>query len=164
VGISSRRRALLLVAIPLGLALFLFISLILARVFSADGAERTAIAILIRDEAAGNRDPYLTLFGRAVTPNLHALADRFGLLDNFYADAEVSADGHNWINGADDSTRLGRSSIGQQSGTQVPHEVQRAGHHHQTVGAGQVTCPGQRILRIPVQERSPWRCRHGSTE
>jgi YVTN family beta-propeller protein len=52
------------------------------------------------DEAAGNRDPYLTLFGRAVTPNLHALAERFGLLDNFYADAEVSADGHNWINGA----------------------------------------------------------------
>ncbi len=52
------------------------------------------------DESAGNRDPHLTIFGRAVTPNLHALTERFGLLDNFYADAEVSADGHNWINGA----------------------------------------------------------------
>ncbi len=45
----------MLVAIPLGLALFLFISLILARVFSAGGAEQTAITLLIRDEAAGNQ-------------------------------------------------------------------------------------------------------------
>jgi hypothetical protein len=52
---ARRRRRLMLLAIPLGLALFLFISLILARVFSADGAERTAITLLIRDEAAGNQ-------------------------------------------------------------------------------------------------------------
>ena len=45
----------MLVGLPLALALFLFISLILARVFSADGAERTAITLLIRDEAAGNQ-------------------------------------------------------------------------------------------------------------
>jgi YVTN family beta-propeller protein len=48
------------------------------------------------DEAVGKGDPSLTLFPRSVTPNLHALADRFGILDNFYADAQVSADGHNW--------------------------------------------------------------------
>ena len=29
-------------------------------------------------------------------PNQHALASQFVLLDNFYVDAEVSADGHNW--------------------------------------------------------------------
>jgi hypothetical protein len=45
----------------------------------------------------------LTLFPRANTPNLHALAERFALLDNFYADAEVSADGHNWTDSADAS-------------------------------------------------------------
>jgi hypothetical protein len=55
VAINRRRRRLLLVGLPLALALFLFISLILARVFSADGAERTAITLLLRDEAAGNR-------------------------------------------------------------------------------------------------------------
>jgi hypothetical protein len=55
VGINRRRRRLLLVGIPLALALFLFISLILARVFSADGAERNAITLLIKAEAAGNR-------------------------------------------------------------------------------------------------------------
>lgn len=52
------------------------------------------------DVPGSNADPNLVLFGRRVTPNLHAIGDRFGLLDNFYADAEVSADGHNWINGA----------------------------------------------------------------
>jgi len=51
---------------------------------------------VLGDEPAGNGDPSLTLFPRSVTPNLHALAERFGVLDNFYADAQVSADGHNW--------------------------------------------------------------------
>jgi hypothetical protein len=55
VGISRRRRRLLLLGIPLAVALFLFISLILARALSASGSERTAIALLLRDEAAGNQ-------------------------------------------------------------------------------------------------------------
>jgi YVTN family beta-propeller protein len=44
----------------------------------------------------GNGDPSLTLFGDESAPNQRALAMRFGLYDNFYADAEVSPDGHNW--------------------------------------------------------------------
>lgn len=52
------------------------------------------------DIAEGNGDKNLTLFGEDVTPNHHALARAFVLLDNFYADAEVSADGHNWSMGA----------------------------------------------------------------
>jgi len=43
--------------------------------------------------------PSLVLFGEHITPNLHALAREFVLLDNFYCDAEVSADGHNWSMG-----------------------------------------------------------------
>jgi len=49
------------------------------------------------DEPFANGDASLTLFGKSVTPNQHALAERFGLPDNFYADAQVSADGHNWV-------------------------------------------------------------------
>jgi YVTN family beta-propeller protein len=45
----------------------------------------------------GNGDPALTLFKDDSAPNARALAQRFALFDNFYADAEVSADGHNWI-------------------------------------------------------------------
>ncbi|MQA75754.1 MAG: hypothetical protein GEU88_15670 [Solirubrobacterales bacterium] len=49
------------------------------------------------DLPKGNGDPSLTLFGDESAPNQRALAQRFGVFDNFYADAEVSADGHNWI-------------------------------------------------------------------
>ncbi len=47
-----------------------------------------------------NGDPALTLFGRAVTPNQHALARQFVTLDNLYANGEVSADGWYWSAGA----------------------------------------------------------------
>jgi len=52
------------------------------------------------DLPQGNGDPSLVIFGRDVTPNAHALAEEFVLLDNFYCDAEVSADGHNWSTAA----------------------------------------------------------------
>ena len=49
---------------------------------------------VLGDLERGNGDPTLTLFGQDVTPNAHALATEFGVLDNFYVDAEVSYDGH----------------------------------------------------------------------
>jgi YVTN family beta-propeller protein len=52
------------------------------------------------DLAEGNGDSHLCLFPEAVTPNHHALAREFVLLDNFYVDGEVSADGHEWSMGA----------------------------------------------------------------
>jgi DNA-binding beta-propeller fold protein YncE/phospholipase C len=52
------------------------------------------------DDKRGNGDPSLVLFGNAVTPNAHALERAFTLLDNFYCNAEVSADGHNWSTAA----------------------------------------------------------------
>ncbi|HXB06532.1 MAG TPA: bifunctional YncE family protein/alkaline phosphatase family protein [Puia sp.] len=51
---------------------------------------------VLGDLPQGNGDSSLCLFGRRITPNAHALAEEFVLLDNFYVDAEVSADGHNW--------------------------------------------------------------------
>ena len=51
---------------------------------------------LFGDIPRGNGDTSLCMFGRDVTPNHHALAEDFALLDNYYEDAEVSADGHNW--------------------------------------------------------------------
>src|SRR5262245_61354099 len=51
---------------------------------------------VLGDMKEGNGDPSLCLFGEDVTPNQHAIARDFVLLDNFYVDAEVSADGHNW--------------------------------------------------------------------
>jgi YVTN family beta-propeller protein len=51
---------------------------------------------VLGDMKEGNGDPNLCLFGEDITPNQHALAREFVLFDNFYVDAEVSADGHNW--------------------------------------------------------------------
>jgi len=48
------------------------------------------------DISKGNGDSSLCIFGRKITPNEHALVNSFTLFDNFYCDAEVSADGHNW--------------------------------------------------------------------
>ena len=55
---------------------------------------------VLSDMPGGNGDTSLLLFGRRITPNHHALAESFVLLDNFYVDGEVSADGHNWSMGA----------------------------------------------------------------
>lgn len=48
------------------------------------------------DIEGGNGDSSLCIFGEMITPNQHKLAKDFVLFDNFYVDAEVSADGHNW--------------------------------------------------------------------
>ena len=51
---------------------------------------------VLGDLPQGNGDTSLVLFGNRTTPNAHAIVRDFVLLDNFYVDAEVSADGHNW--------------------------------------------------------------------
>jgi phospholipase C len=48
-----------------------------------------------------NGDPALDLFGNESAPNQRALEQQFVTLDNFYSDAEVSADGWNWATGAE---------------------------------------------------------------
>lgn len=55
---------------------------------------------VLGDIEKGNGDTSLVLFGRNITPNHHKMAEDFVLLDNFYVDAEVSADGHMWTMGA----------------------------------------------------------------
>jgi phospholipase C len=55
---------------------------------------------VLGDVKKGNGDPRLTIFGQQVTPNHHAIADQFVLLDNLYCDGEVSVDGHSWSNSA----------------------------------------------------------------
>ncbi|MGH7992808.1 MAG: beta-propeller fold lactonase family protein, partial [Limisphaerales bacterium] len=55
---------------------------------------------ILGDMKEGNGDSNLCLFPEKVTPNEHKIARDFVLLDNFYVDAEVSADGHEWSMGA----------------------------------------------------------------
>ena len=55
---------------------------------------------VLGDMKEGNGDPSLVLFGENATPNHHKLAREFVLLDNFYVNSDVSADGHNWSTAA----------------------------------------------------------------
>lgn len=55
---------------------------------------------ILGDVKEGNGDTSLVLFGERITPNHHKIAREFVLLDNFYVDGEVSADGHNWSTSA----------------------------------------------------------------
>jgi DNA-binding beta-propeller fold protein YncE len=55
---------------------------------------------VLGDMKEGNGDASLTIFGESITPNLHKLAREFVLLDNFYVNSDVSADGHNWSTAA----------------------------------------------------------------
>jgi DNA-binding beta-propeller fold protein YncE len=55
---------------------------------------------VLGDLPQGNSDPTLCIFPERITPNHHQLAREFVLLDNFYVESEVSADGHEWSVGA----------------------------------------------------------------
>ena len=52
------------------------------------------------DIPGANGDPRLTLFGAKVTPNIHALAREYVLLDNTYCNGDVSGNGHPWSTAA----------------------------------------------------------------
>lgn len=69
---------------------------------------------ILGDIAGLNGDPSLARYGLdgwaeenakathlRVTPDLHALAHRYAISDNYYVDSDVSADGHRWVMGID---------------------------------------------------------------
>jgi DNA-binding beta-propeller fold protein YncE len=55
---------------------------------------------VLGDVPNADGDPGLTWFGPSITPNQHAIVRRFGVFDRAFADAQISADGHNWSTAA----------------------------------------------------------------
>jgi YVTN family beta-propeller protein len=49
------------------------------------------------DLSQANSDPQYLMYGRDVTPNHHALAEKYVILDNFYTGGAISFDGHQWL-------------------------------------------------------------------
>jgi YVTN family beta-propeller protein len=81
---------------------------------------------VLGDLPQGNGDPSRCLFGRQVTPNLHAIAERFVLLDNFYDCGEVSGDGWNWSTQAQANEYVARN---------VPYSYSGRGRSYDYEGA-----------------------------
>ena len=71
---------------------------------------------VLSDIPRGVRDKSLLMFGKEVTPNQHALVERFVQLDNFYVCAEVSADGWNWSTAGMVSPYTSRNTVYNYSG------------------------------------------------
>ncbi|MEI6656892.1 MAG: beta-propeller fold lactonase family protein [Planctomycetota bacterium] len=67
---------------------------------------------VLGDMPQGNGRPELCIFGAEITPNQHALAREFVLLDNAYCCGILSADGHNWSTSAVATNYLERSFAG----------------------------------------------------
>jgi hypothetical protein len=79
------------------------------------------------DIPEGNGEPRICLFPDAITPNHHAIAREFVLLDNFYVDSEVSADGHEWSMGAYASDFVERIwPLGYRGDRRVPYPSEAA--------------------------------------
>jgi len=51
---------------------------------------------VLGDVPSGRGAPALCVFGDSITPNQHALAREFALLDNYHASGKSSAEGHQW--------------------------------------------------------------------
>lgn len=67
---------------------------------------------VLGDLPQGNGDASLCVFGERITPNQHALARQFVLLDNTYCAGILSADGHQWSTAAFGSDYLEKSFAG----------------------------------------------------
>ena len=91
---------------------------------------------ILGDVSRGDGDPSLELFGPDVTPNAHALTERFPLLDHVYANSEASIDGHFWTSAASVSDYVQKNWYQNYAGRGRPYDF----------GVYAVTWPGNGFL------------------
>ena len=91
---------------------------------------------LLGDLGRGNSDPHLVVFGKNVTPNLHALVTRFPLLDHVFANSEASIQGHFWTAAASVPDYVDRNWVQEYAGRGRPNDF----------GVYAVTFPGDGFL------------------
>ena len=83
------------------------------------------------------------MFGKDITPNAHALAERFPLLDHVYANSEASIDGHFWTAAAAVSDYVVKNWHQNYGGRRRPYDF----------GVYAVTWPSQRFLFDKAEEQ-----------
>ncbi len=72
----------------------------------------------------GNGADWINLFGQESAPNARHLQRRFVTLDNFYANAEVSAQGWNWSVGANSNPYVEQTWPANYSGRNHPYDYE----------------------------------------
>ena len=98
---------------------------------------------ILGDDPRGDGDPQLTLFGNGTTPNIHALAQRFPLLDHVYANSDASIDGHFWTSSATVSDYVEKNWFQNYAGRGRPYDFVYS-----------VTWPHQGLLFDQAQRQS----------
>ncbi|MBX6365738.1 MAG: bifunctional YncE family protein/alkaline phosphatase family protein [Gemmatimonadetes bacterium] len=103
---------------------------------------------VLGDLAQADGDTSLVFFPRPVSPNHHALAERFGIFDRFFVNAEVSADGHNWSTAAYATDYVSKTVPSQYSGKGRPYDYEgtNRGYSHAVSGDDDVAEPANGYL------------------
>jgi DNA-binding beta-propeller fold protein YncE len=91
-------------------------------------------------------DTSLLFFPRAVSPNHHALAERFGIFDRFFANAEVSADGHNWSTAAYAADYVEKTAPSNYSGRGRSYDYEGTNRGQRVTNETDVNAPGNGYL------------------
>ncbi len=99
---------------------------------------------VLGDDPRGAGDPNLTLFGNDLTPNAHALARRFPLLDHVFANSEASIDGHFWTSAGAVSDYVVKNWHQNYAGRGRPYDF----------GVYAVTWPAKRFLFDQAQKQN----------
>lgn len=77
---------------------------------------------VLGDLGRGDGARPLAVFGRSLTPNMHALATRFGDLDRTFTNSEVSIDGHFWTSAGQVSDFVQRNNHPSNAGRNYPYD------------------------------------------
>jgi DNA-binding beta-propeller fold protein YncE len=110
---------------------------------------------VLGDVPGGNGDSSLTLFGASVTPNLHALAQRFVLLDNAYTNSEVSFDGWGWLTQAIANEDLIKDVPYEYSGRGRNYDVEGQNNGYNVGGFPAYNPDGQQISPVYFPNGAP---------
>jgi DNA-binding beta-propeller fold protein YncE len=98
---------------------------------------------VLGDDPRGDGDPNLAILGGDITPNAHALAQRFPLLDHVYANSEASIDGHFWTSAGAVSDYVVKNWHQNYAGRGRPYDF----------GVYAVTWPAKRFLFDAAQDQ-----------
>jgi DNA-binding beta-propeller fold protein YncE len=98
---------------------------------------------VLGDDSRGDGDSHLSIFGRRITPNIHALVRRFPLLDHLYANSEASIDGHFWTSAAEVSDYVQKNWEQNYAGRGRPYDF----------GVYSITWPGKGFLFDHAQKQ-----------
>ena len=82
----------------------------------------------------GNGDPSLVLFGNDVTPNIHALAQNYVLLDNFFDVGDASMEGWDWTLAAISTQHMTRNQPYNYSGRGANYDSEGTVNNYPVAG------------------------------